>query len=121
MILSKKHLKSSPNYFKSFITENLTPFRAKLLWYVKNKCDGRFVNAHTRNGNINVQLKEACGQDDEWHIIKSPEDLFSHGVDVDLTCINKYLSFQVHAQLDVVPIFNRYEALLSGTGIDGDS
>ena len=120
IILSKKHLKSSPNYSNCFITENLTPFRAKLLWYVKNKCDGRFVNAHTRNGNINVQLCEAHGEDDKWYIIKSPEDLFSHGINVDLKCINeKYLSFQVHAQLDVVPIFNRYEELLSG--IDADS
>ena len=120
IILSKKHLKSHPHFHNSFITENLTPFRAKLLWYVKNKCDGRFANAHTRNGSINVQLSTAKGEDDKWYIINSPEDLFAHNVNVDLKLLNeKYLSFQVHAQLDIVPIFNRFDELLSG--IDADS
>ena len=87
---------------------------------MKNKCDGRFANAHTRNGSINVQLSTAKGDDDKWYIINSPEDLFVHGVDVNLKLINeKYLSFQVHPQVDVVPIFNRFEELLSG--IDADS
>ena len=54
--MSKKNLKSHTTFINSFITENLTPFRAKLLWYVKKKCDGRFVNVHTRDGTLKHSL-----------------------------------------------------------------
>ena len=121
IMLSKKHLKSHPQFNSSFITENLTPFRSKLLWYVKKKCNGHFVNVHTRDGNIKAQLKEAQGENDTWYTIKSPEDLFPHGIEVDFSLINaKYLRFQVHPMIDLAPIDNHFEELLDGL-LEGDS
>ena len=114
VILSKKHLKSSSNFAGSFITENLTPFRSKLLWYVKNHCNGRFVNCHTRDGNITAQLNEAQGDNDPWVCIKSPEDLFQYNVNVNFKLLKeKYLRFQVHEMVDIVQIHNRFEKLLN--------
>ena len=113
IILSKRHLKTHPTYKDSFITENLTPFRAKLLWYVKNKCDGRFVKAHTRDGNIRVQLREAQGDDDDWHYIRSPEDLFKFNVDFDFKLFNKdYFQFEVYDTIKPASTFNQFEELL---------
>ena len=116
IILSKRHLKSHSTYKDSFITENLTPFRSKLLWYVKKKCDGKFVKAHTRDGNIRVQLKEAQGDDDEWYFIKSPEDLFKFNVDFDFKLFNKdYYQFEVYDTIEPVSTFNQFEELLECT------
>ena len=70
-----------------------------MLWYVKNKCDGKFVHAHTHDGNINVQVKGAeDSKNDPWYIIRSPEDLWKNfGIVVNLKLINEeYLRFEVH-------------------------
>ena len=113
IILSKRHLKSHPTFKDSFITENLTPFRSKLLWYVKKKCDGRFVKAHTRDGNIRVQLKEAQTDNDDWYTIKSPEDLFQFNVDFNYKLFNKdYFQFEVHPIIEPTCTFNQFEELL---------
>ena len=118
-MISKRHLKSHTEFGSSFITENLTPFRSKLLWYVKKKCDGRFVNVHTRDGNIKVQLNDAHGENDDWHTITSPDDLFQHGVDVDLSLINEnYFRFQVLPQIDITATYNRFDALLDEIDVD---
>ena len=94
IIMSKRHLKSHTSFHSSFITENLTPFRSKLLWYVKKKCDGRFVNVHTRDSNIKAQLNNAKDKDDDWITITSPDDLFKYDIKVDMSLINeKYFSF----------------------------
>ena len=68
----------------------------KLLWYTKKKCNGQFVNCHTRNGDIYAQSKDAQGKDDKFFIIKSPEDLFKHGIDVEYSVFNDgYLRFPI--------------------------
>ena len=122
IILSKRHLKSHPTYKDSFITENLTPFRSKLLWYVKKKCDGKFVKAHTRDGNIRVQLKEAQGDDDDWYVIKSPEDLFKLNVDFDYKLFNKdYYQFEVYDTIEPVSTFNQFQELFGCTEQAQDS
>ena len=114
IIVSKKHLKSNRNFAGSFITENLTPFRSKLLWYVKNHCNGRFVNCHTRDGNITAQLSDAQGENDPWVYIKSPDDLFQYNINVNFKLLKeKYLRFQVHPMIDIVHIHNRFEKLLN--------
>ena len=78
------------------------------------------MNCHTRNGSIKAQLKNAQKDDDPWYTINSPEDLFPLNVNVNLKLINEsYLSFQVHPQIDIVPIYNRFEELLNG--LDADS
>ena len=116
VIKSKKALKGHPTYGNSFITEDLTQYRSKLLWYIKKKCDGRFVNCHTRNGDIYVQLKEAQSQNDDWHKIKSPEDLFKFNIDVDYSVFNdEYLRFSILAPLDVISLNNRFDNLLEAT------
>ena len=51
-VYAKSKLKSSERNSGVFITEDLTPLRNKLLNYVKNKCDDRFVLCHTLNGKI---------------------------------------------------------------------
>ena len=106
----QKVLKGHLKYNGSFFTEDLTQFRAKLLWYVKKKCDGRFVNCHTRNGDIYVKLKEAQGQEDDWVVFKTPEDLFKYHIDSDFSLINAtYLKFTVLEHVDPLPVFNRSE------------
>ena len=114
IILAKRHLKSHPTFKDSFITENLTPFRAKLLWYVKNKCDGKFVKAHTRGGDIKVQLKDAQKDDDEWYTIKSPDDLFKFNVNFDFVLFNdNYFQFEVYDIVEPTSTFNQFEELVN--------
>ena len=114
IILAKRHLKSHPTYKDSFITENLTPFRAKLLWYVKNKCDGKFVKAHTRGGDIKVQLKDAQKDDDEWYTIKSPDDLFRFNVNFDFVLFNdNYFQFEVYDIVEPTSTLNQFEELVN--------
>ena len=52
IMFAKTKLKELENYTHCFITEDLTPLRAKLLQYVKNECDDKFVLVHTMNGKI---------------------------------------------------------------------
>ena len=86
---------------------------------MKKKCDRLFVNVHTRDGNIKAQLQNAQDKDDDWITITSPDDLFKHGIDVDLSLINeKYFRFQVHPQIDIVATYNRFERLLDDIDVD---
>ena len=61
--------------------------RSKLLWYAKNKCNGKFINCHTRNGRIRAQLADG----DKWVTISNPDDFYNHVDFIDLDIINKGL------------------------------
>ena len=81
-----------------FITENLAGRRAKLLKYIKNEYNSKFVSIHTMNGKIRMKaatpnfcpIKEnkfdkGIGR---WIIVNSPDDLFGSSkmylFDIDL-------------------------------------
>ena len=83
IIFSKKTLKKHSKYKGSFFTENLTPFRSKLLWYLKNRCDGKLVKLHTRDGDIKAQKKNEDGDEDTWYTIRNPDDVFKLGIDIN--------------------------------------
>ena len=51
-LFAKAELKNKANLRDAFITEDLTQLRYKLLNYVKNNCDNRFVMCHSHNGKI---------------------------------------------------------------------
>ena len=57
VLFSKSKLKECNNekFKNAFITEDLTPLCSKLLNYVKNECDGKFVLCHTYNGRIRMK------------------------------------------------------------------
>ena len=72
IIFNKKSLCTKEGFQDCFISEDLTPFRSKLLWYAKKKCDGKFVKVHTRDGLIKAKLKTAPDAKD-WITLKSPD------------------------------------------------
>ena len=45
----------SGKYKNVFITEDLTPMRSHLVWYIKQKCKTKFTKLHTRDGVIRVK------------------------------------------------------------------
>ena len=57
ILFSKSKLKNCNNrkFNYAFITKDLMPLRSKLLNYVKNDCDGKFVLCHTYNGRIRMK------------------------------------------------------------------
>jgi len=57
---AKGKLRDSTAFKDSFIVEDLTSLRAKLLRCVKHECDGKFVNCHKINGRI--RMKKICSQ-----------------------------------------------------------
>ena len=69
------------------------PHRSKLLNYVKNDCEGKFVLCHTSNDRIRMKKSAIAqsvltdGSKDEgtanWIVISSPEDLFRLDINVD--------------------------------------
>ena len=81
----------------AFITEDPTSLRAKLLHYVKEKCDGRFAKVYTIYGKI--IMKETSDEHDDndksdengnamWLKIETPDDLHKYGVDIDFLTLN---------------------------------
>jgi len=89
---AKSNLKEIENLSDAFITEDLTPLRAKLLHYMKTECSEKFVSIHTINGNIRMKKSakkpgEVLDGKDEgtgnWIYVKSIDDLFKLGVDLD--------------------------------------
>ena len=74
----------------------MTILKSRLLNYGKNECDDNFLLCHTRNGKIRIKrfarkegklLIKKNGKDfgiRNWLLISSPDDLFSHGIDVNL-------------------------------------
>ena len=107
IIHAKRNLKKSEAYKNSFISEDLTPLRAKLLNYCKNECDKKFVLCHTINGKIRFKksaVKEGLPLDEDgkdtgtgdWITVTSPDDLFKAGIDVDFEKI-KYEPLRYNA------------------------
>ena len=81
-MFQKSELKNN----KDFITQDLAPLQDKLLNYMKNYCEKKFVLCHTINRNIRMKKSAEC--DDEsspneedqgignWLVISTPDDLF---------------------------------------------
>ena len=61
IIINKKKLQENAvknncaKFKNTFLVEDLTPLRSKMLWYAKKQCDGKFKNCHTRDGRIKAQ------------------------------------------------------------------
>lgn len=102
ILLNKKKLEKNAQYKAQgrFFTEDLTPFRNKLLWYTKNhakdaKGKNIFSNVHTRDGKIKAK-KVGKESDRKWITITTPDDFHSHGHDVDISLLNdNFHEFQV--------------------------
>ena len=58
-----------------FIAEDLSPFRSRLMWTIKQKFEENFVNVHTRNGTIRMKRD---AKDENWLKINNTDDLFKH-------------------------------------------
>ena len=74
-----------------FIAEDLTPMRARLIWYINNELKGSFCNVHTLNGTIKMKRHE---NDKDWLVVNNPDDLFKHlrdGETFDLDLFNEGL------------------------------
>ena len=67
-----------------FITEDLTPMRSRLIWYMKEKCTTKFTKLHTRNGVIRVKKEGQDSDSDPWLRISNPDELFPHLDDDDV-------------------------------------
>ena len=97
-MFTKAKLKKTENLQDSFTTEDLTQLHYKLLNYVKNNCNNRFVMCHSYNGKIRMKESaktgDACdsGEDEsrgDWIAISSPDDLFTLGFDeIDFEALN---------------------------------
>ena len=108
-LFTKAEIKNKANFRDAFITEDLTQLRFKLLNYVKNNCDNRFVMCHSHNGKI--RMKESARTADNntnrngegkglrkkdknegkgnWIVVSSPDDLFNLGIDnIDFKALN---------------------------------
>ena len=119
VLFAKKELKdmNSGSLKSAYITEDLTPLRAKLLRYIKEECKDKFVMCHTYNGKIrakksakemgklpdNYEKDEGVGN---WITFTSPEDFFKHDIDIKFD------------KLGYKPLlFNKYD---SETGSEGN-
>ena len=108
-LFAKAELKNSANFRDAFITEDLKQLRHKLLNYVKNNCDNRFVMCHSHNGKIRMKKSARTadnntnrnGEDkglrkkseDEgkgnWIVVSSPDDLLNLSIDnIDFKALN---------------------------------
>ena len=89
----KSKLKLHPNSNSGYLSEDLTPLQAKILKYVKEVGENKFVLFHTINGKIRVkQSAQESGtlnnneRDtgmENWLTIDSPDDLFKYGMNID--------------------------------------
>ena len=93
--IAKSKLRNLKQYENDFISKDLTILKSRLLNYVTNECDDNFVLCHTCNGKIRMKRparkEEKLIKENEkdygignWFVISSPDDLFSHGIDVNL-------------------------------------
>ena len=80
ILLNKKVINGAREgkYKDVFIVEDLTPMRARLLWYMKKKCTTKFSILHTRDGVIKVKKEGRDADGDPWLSIRNPDDLFEH-------------------------------------------
>ena len=94
----------------AFLAEDLTPLRSKLLWYCKKQCGGKFESVHTRDGRINAKIAGT----DKWVVISSPDDLFTHGINVDIDLMNRDLrKIQILKHVETPTVLSRITSLLS--------
>ena len=106
-IRNKKIINSATTgkYKDVFIGEDLTPLRARLVWYIHHKFSHKFCNIHTMNGTIRMK-KDA--NDREWISVNNPDDLFKvldNENDFDLEFFNKGLhTFKILPQKPLSPI-----------------
>ena len=98
-LYAKPSLKKNENYKNVFISEDLTPLRAKLLLYIKHHCEDKFVQCHTINGKIRFKksaVMEGLPLDDNGKdpvtgkrmTVTSPDELFKVGIDIDIDKFN---------------------------------
>ena len=72
------------------------------------------MKAHTRGGDIKVQLRDAQKDEDDWYTIKSPDDLFQFNIDFDFALFNEnYFQFEVHDILQPTSTFNQFQELVN--------
>ena len=89
----------------AYIAEDLTPMRSKLLWYAKNKCDGKFKTCHTKDGRIKARLVSSTDTAG-WITISNPDDFHAHGIDIDHKEINKGMrKFQIIKDIVIPNLF----------------
>ena len=101
-------------YKDVFISEDLTPMRSRLLWYMKKKCSTKFTKVHSRDGVIKAKKEGADSAEDPWLSIKTPDDLFPHldeGDDFNFRDFNENLyGMQILPDLpDYVPLRNHID------------
>ena len=60
-MFTKAELKKSENFQDSFITEDLTQLRYRLLNCVQNNCNNRFVTCHSYNGKTRIKKSAKTG------------------------------------------------------------
>ena len=94
ILINKKKLENKKEYKENgeFITEDLTPFRNKLLWYTKqiknNDGKNKFYHIHSRDGKIKAKKTDGP-EKQEWITITTPHDFHKHGHDVDIDLLNE--------------------------------
>ena len=97
-IFAKAKLKISVIFPGVYLTEDLTPWRKRLLNYVKTKCDDQLVMCHAINGKIRMKYSAAkagkplsdSGRDEgfgNWLAISSPKYLFKYHIDVNFDAL----------------------------------
>ena len=119
ILLNKKKLGKNAQFKAQgrFFTEDLTPFRNKLLWYTKNHVKdpndasaNLFYHVHTREGKIKARKKG--GDARKWVTIVSPDDFLAHGHTVNVDILNKdFHQFQIlkHLEYDDTHLTNLLE------------
>ena len=86
-----------------YVAEDLTSLRAKLLRYVKGKCNNQFEQIHTKNGSILMKTSaetdelQPIERKDIWIKIDSPDDLYRYNINIDF----KKLDFMPLCQINV--------------------
>ncbi len=106
--------KGKTKYSKAFITEDLAPSRSSLLWYMKKRCDGKFLQCHTKEGRIKAKVR---GGDDKWITVSNPDDLYKHHDEIDIDELNK--NNKKYQILDTVEVPNLdFTVTINDTSID---
>ena len=113
ILLNKKVINGakSGKYKDVFISENLTPMRSRLLWYMKKKCNTKFNKIHSRDGAIKAKIEGRDSPNDPWITVRTPDDLFPH-LDEDDEFDFREFNTNLHG-IQVLPDMPEYESLKS--------
>ena len=103
-------------YKDVFISEDMTPMRRRLIWFIKKQCKTKFTKVHSRDGVIKMKKEGFDSINDDWISVRTPDDLFPHldeDDEFDLELFNKDLhGFQIlpdmpdHISLSESLVFN---------------